>query len=193
MAAMIWDSWLCREPSRARAAGVRRIGFRSTSPPSKRQEPQEAVGREAEAVAGFAEGVAHGADEAEAALGVGEGPDLCGPDADFGGAIHRSERAVNGFDGGAHLGFGDHGLLGIVSETGPAEGHEFDETHSEGQGPDKSGEVGDFIFVHSLHHNDVNFDPIEAESEGRIDRLPNFGQIAAAGDVGEAFGFEGIE
>ena len=50
-----------------KCGGAAQVSLISTSPPSKRQERHQAVGGHAEAVAGFAEGVAHGADETDAA------------------------------------------------------------------------------------------------------------------------------
>jgi hypothetical protein len=82
---------------------------------------EDAVGGEAEAVAGGAEGGGHGADECDAAERAAEGEAIGdgGADAGLGGAVDGDKGAEIGFDAVADFGFGDECILPAILRPAP--------------------------------------------------------------------------
>lgn len=146
---------------------------------------------EPESVAGFAEGLAHGADKTDPAFGIGEGIDLGGTDAHFGTGFYGDEGPEffdNAFFDDIII---DNDLIRIeICKDGFAEGHEFDEADGPGPFKGKFSKVDDFIVVDPGHDDDIEFDFVKVGVFGGLSPLPELFQFSAVGYLLESFGSE---
>ena len=113
------------------AAAARRIGADVDFAAFEEAGAQDAVGGEAQAVAGGAERGGHGADESDAARRVArrEPVDDRRSDAGFAGAVDGDQRAELAFDRLADFGFGDERVFAAVLAPHPPAGPISDVVH----------------------------------------------------------------
>lgn len=151
-------------------------------------QQQAPLGGDAHPVAGVAEVVAVGRDEADPALGIGHAVVARRPKRRLGGG----HQGVAGLDDPAHLVARAEGGGAVVADR-LAQRHLLDKADIDALGAGERHQVEHLVVVAPLEDHGVELDARETGLPGGADAVDHPGQVAGAGQGAEARRVQGVE